>query len=68
MGDLLRVLFHHDVTVDEDGAHDGEGEEGVAEHVDGNSRVGNISSSAMVAGFESLDPERYIHYERFIIT
>jgi hypothetical protein len=37
--DLLRVLLHHDVAVDEDGAHDGEGKQGVAEHVDGNSEI-----------------------------
>ena len=33
---LLCVGLHHDVAVDEDGADDGAGEEGVGEHVDGN--------------------------------
>ena len=32
---LLRVWLHHDVAVDEDGADDGEREEGVGEHMDG---------------------------------
>ena len=32
---LLCVGLHHDVAVDEDGADDGAGEEGVGEHVDG---------------------------------
>lgn len=32
---LLRVGLHHDVAVDEDGADDGEREEGVGEHMDG---------------------------------
>lgn len=32
---LLRVWLHHDIAVDEDGADDGEREEGVGEHMDG---------------------------------
>ena len=32
---LLRVGLHHDVAVDKDGADDGEREEGVGEHMDG---------------------------------
>ena len=44
---LLCVWFHHDVAVDEDGADDGEREEGVGEHVDGDPgsaqvRIANI--------------------------
>ena len=35
-GDLLCVGLDHDVAVDEDGADDGEWEQGMSEHVDGN--------------------------------
>ena len=37
-GDLLCVGLDHDVAVDEDGADDGEWEQGMSEHVDGNPR------------------------------
>ena len=33
---LLRVWLHHNVTIDEDGADNGEGEQRVGEHMDGN--------------------------------
>ena len=35
-GDLLCVGLDHDVAVDEDGTYDGEWEQGMSEHVDGN--------------------------------
>ena len=35
----LSVGLHHDVAVDQDGADDGEAEEGVGQHVDGDPAI-----------------------------
>ena len=42
---LLRVWLHHDVAVDEDGADDGEREEGVGEHMDGDPGSVEVSTA-----------------------
>ena len=42
---LLRVWLHHDVAVDEDGADDGEREEGVGEHMDGDPESVGVSTA-----------------------
>ena len=42
---LLRVWLHHDVAVDEDGANDGEREEGVGEHMDGDPGSVEVSTA-----------------------
>ena len=42
---LLRVGLHHDVAVDEDGADDGEREEGVGEHMDGDPGSVEVSTA-----------------------